>query len=358
MSLRSAQCIYCQSKLDDSTRLAHVFPECLGGRIASRTICCNKCNESFSPIEEEAKNRLGLISAISGARRGDKKLIHSETKIFGKTYHVEGARADELAPPPRDEGRVWPMPARRDHQVRRIAIALLQRGLPAEAMLDGRFVFEHDTDKALAEDDSHEEPTDSEAVQHEPLFDNIIWCDRPTDRLMAKIALELLAYIAPLCEISCDLTDALEFARYDRGLIHGEVDTETSGSRLLKVDAELVHCFEIWTYKSKLSYALTLFAHLKYVATISEHWYWKPFRASYSFDITNPTNCMLISDGEDGDPLVNKSRRVRRKELEVACQDFQLASFRRSSKQIIQAPPPDAGDLFPDVVIEMAKRSR
>jgi len=40
-------CIYCGCKLNVPTRPAHVFPEGLGGRLATTTTVCNDCNNAF-----------------------------------------------------------------------------------------------------------------------------------------------------------------------------------------------------------------------------------------------------------------------------------------------------------------------
>lgn len=140
--LSANKCIYCGCTLKVKTKAAHVFPEGLGGRLATKTTVCDDCNNSFSNIEGQVCVRLAQLGAISGARRGDRKHIETKVEFQGSTWRLENGRMDEMAGPPREKGRVTPLPARREDQVATIARALKTQGLPPEAMLDGRFIEE------------------------------------------------------------------------------------------------------------------------------------------------------------------------------------------------------------------------
>lgn len=70
---------------------------------------------------------------------------------------------------------------------------------------------------------------------------------------------------------------------------------------------------------------------------------------SYSFDIKDPANKALGTDCRDGAPLVNKSRRVRDREMMDAMARFEETSLGNSERRRMRAPPPDFADLYLDV---------
>jgi hypothetical protein len=319
----------------------------MGGRLISTTTVCNDCNHSFSTIEGDACRRIAPLGALAGARRGDKKPVTAFIHSDGATHRVEGARMHELAPAPRDRGREYPMPARRDDQVCTIAKALRNLGLPPEAMLDGRFVFE---------EDEHAHPVPG--IQTEPVHISLIWYDRIANRVMTKIAVELLARFDVELAKKPELESARIFARYDKGDARSGIDTETAASGLGQVNAPRIHGMELWTAGYSLHYRMTLFSELRYIGTLTNSWSAGPFKGIYTFDILDPTKMLIISSRSDGATLVNKSRRVRNQELEIASQRFRETSMRLSERRLMRAPKPDLKDLYPDVVQKMENKSK
>lgn len=340
-------CIYCGCTLKVPTRPAHVFPEGLGGRLRTTTTICDDCNNSFCNIEGQICVRLAQAGAFAGARRGDRKHVSAEFEFQGSKWRVENGRMDELAKPPRDKGRVHPMPARRKDQVATVAKALKQRRLPPEAMLDGRFNLEQEPDV---------QPVDP--VQEAPIDDRLYWGDRPSKRVMTKVAIELVAYFDADAARSPAIERCRRFARYDEGRemdFRAGPDTETSGAHIPHVDALRLHGVEVWTSGRKLHYRITLFSEIRWVGTLTECWDGPAFSASYTFDVTDPAKLTIISESRDGATLVNKSHRVRARENEDAMARIEATNFANAERRRMRAPKPDFKDLYLEVKALMEK---
>jgi hypothetical protein len=342
------RCIYCGQTLTLTTRPAHIFPEGLGGRLAATTTVCDECNNSFSDIEGDACVRLATMGAFRGARRGDRRYIKAVVEYQGSRFRVENSRMDESAKPPRNKGREWPMPARREDQIVTCANALRAMRLPPEAMLDGRFTLQQDGDVPPVEPE-----------QAEPVEDVFNWGDRDTKRLMIKIAIELLAYFDSDAARSSEIDRIRRFARDDEGHdmdFPAGPDVETSGAGLPTVEAAWVHGIEIWTSGRKLNYRLTLFSYIRWVGTLTDGWSGPPLSASYTFDVTAPAEYMVISEARDGATLVRKSRRVRKREHDLAAAAVEAKNFETAERRTGRAPKPSFEELYPDVKALMEKR--
>jgi HNH endonuclease len=343
-------CIYCGCTLKVPTRPAHVFPEGLGGRLTTTTTVCDDCNNSFSNIEGQVCVRLAQTGAFAGARRGDRKHVSAELEFQGSKWRVENGRMDELAKPPRDKGRVHPMPARREDQVATVAKALRQRGLPPVAMLDGRFNLEQESDVPPVE-----------PMQKEPIDGRLYWGDRVSKRVMIKVAIELVAYFHAEAARSPAIERCRRFARYDEGRemdFRAGPDTETSGANMPHVDALRFHGIDVWTSGRKLHYRITLFSVIRWVGTLTECWDGLAFSASYTFDVTDPAKLTITSEACDGATLVNKSYRVRARENEDAMARIKATNFANAERRSMRAPKPDFKDLYPDVKALMDRRGR
>lgn len=338
------QCIYCGADLGPNTRPAHIVPKGMGGRLASKTTCCNDCNNSFSGTEGDACLRLAAHGALAMAKRGDNRPVSAIIEVDGSKFRAENGRLDGMGGPIRDGGRIVPMPARRKDQVYRIAKALCDRGWPPEAMLDGRFYLESEPNVPPVPE-----------VQTKPIESTLKWGDRPTKRVMTKMALELLAHFDHHAATSDALHSARAFARYDQGDLRASPNLETDGAGLAHVEAIWVHAIEIWTAGRKLHYRLTVFTELRFVGTLTEAWDRGPLRGVYSFDARAPADWNVISDASDGATLVNRSYRLRVREFEVAVQRLERRSYENSERRAGRAPKPDFEDLYPDVVKVMAK---
>jgi hypothetical protein len=341
-------CIYCGCRLVVPTRPAHVFPEGLGGRLTTIDTVCNDCNNSFSDIEGRICIRLAPFGALAGAMRGDRKPIGAVVEYRGSKWRVENARMDEMAPPPREKGRVQPMPARREDQIRTIAAALKAKKLPPEAMLDGRYTLEPEADIPPLE-----------PIQEDPVDLGLTWGDRISKRVMIKVAIELLAHYDASSAQATELEAARRFARYDEGEewdFRAGFDTETAAARIEPVAATLVHGIDIWTAGRRVHYRMTLFTELRIAGTLTDSWMGRAFGASYTFDVKDPANRSLVWEPRDGAPLVNKTRRVREREMLGAMQRFEETSLGNSARRRIRAPTPDFNDLYPDVRTLMTKK--
>ena len=338
------QCIYCSSELVGKIRPAHVVPEGMGGRLTSTTTVCNDCNNSFCGIEGDACRRLAAQSAMLGGLRGDREPITATVELNGVRYRAAGGRIDELAPPPMDRGTVWPMPARREDQVGRIVSALRARRLPPEALLDGRFILKPaGAVPSLAD------------VQTVPVESSFIWGDRVTKRVMTKVAVEFLAHLRGDEARRPELYAARRFARYDDGELQAGVDTSTGGARLPLVSAPFVHGIDVWSSGTFLNYRMILYTEVRFAGSLTNSWQGTRIRCGYSFDIREPsTRRVDVQDG-DGPPLVNKSRRVRERELEVALARVEALNFATAERRTMRAPAPSAEDLYPDVAQVMAE---
>jgi hypothetical protein len=322
-------CIYCGSALIGAVSPAHIVPEGMGGRLASDTTVCNDCNNSFANAEGTMCLRLAKQGALANALRGDNRAITAVIEHQGSKYHAERSRMDELAKPPSNRGRVWDMPARREDQIRVIVTALRSRRLPPEAMLDGRFKLEPDTEVP---------PTDD--TQADPIDIPLVWCDRLTTRLMVKMSVELVAKLRDNAARRFELEPARRFARYDEGGFYGHVDTATPGAQLPIVDAPYVHAIETWTSGVRLHHRMILFTELRFVGSLTHSWSGSPFRCSYSFNVQNPADMLVQSEAGDGAALVNKSERVRRRELDASLARLEDLSLGSSARRRTRGAPP------------------
>jgi hypothetical protein len=350
MSMQGDQsrCIYCGRVLAVPTWPAHVFPNGAGGRLTTTTTVCNECNNSTSGIEGDFCLGLAQAGALAGARRGDRKPIAATIEHEAKKWHAEGGRMDEMAPPPREKGRVNPLPARREDQVRTIVSNLKSHGLPAEAMLDDRYTLEHE-DAPPPESDTPAEPV------------VITWSlgERASKRVMYKIAIELLAYFDAQGACAPELDPVRRFVRYDEGEEWNfpmGVDTETTASQIAPVDAVLFHGIDVWTAGRNVHFRLTLFTELRVVGTLTEAWSGGPFSTRYTWDIKDPANNKVSLEPSDGARLVRKSRRVRDREMADALACMEETSLGNSERRRIRAPRPDFKDLYEDVCATMNKK--
>lgn len=342
------RCIYCAAVLAVPTRPAHVFPNGAGGRLTTTTTVCNDCNNSFANIEGEFCLRLARIGAVGGALRGDRKPVESIIEYEGSKWRTSGGCMYEMAPPPRDRGRTNPMPAAREDQVRLIVANLKARKLPPEALLDGRYVFEQEEVVPPAPD-----------AQETPVVQTLPFGDRLSKRVTIKIAIELIAYFDAAAARASELQGARDFARHDDGHesdFRMMFDTETAASRIARVAAPVVHGIEVWTAGRKLHYCLTLFTEVRLVGTLTDAWSGGPFAATYTFDIKDPAAHVVAREERDGATLVNKSRRVRDREMEDAINRFEATSLANAERKRMRAPPPDPKDLYPDVAALMTKK--
>lgn len=343
-----SRCIYCGRVLVVPTRPAHVFPNAVGGRLTTTTTVCNECNNSTARIEGDFCLGLTRVGALAGARRGDRKPIVATIEHERKKWRAEGGRMDEMAPSPREKGRVNPLPAHREDQVRTIVSNLKSRGLPAEAMLDGRYTLEHE-----------DEPSPESDTQANPVV--ITWSlgDRAWKRVMYKIAIELLAYFDAQGGRALELDPVRRFVRYDEGEEWNfpmDVDTETTASQIAPVEVMLFHGIDVWTAGRNVHFRLTLFTELRVVGTLTEEWSGGPFRISYTLDIKDPVKMKVSSEPCDGAHLVHKSRHVRDRELADALARMEETSLGNSERRRIRAPKPDFNDLYEDVRAAMNKK--
>lgn len=341
----SLTCIYCTAELTGTIRPAHAIPKGLGGRLTSTTTVCNDCNNSFSGIEGTSCARLAKQSALIGALRGDRSPISATIEFEGSKYRAALGRMVQLAPPPTDDGHVWSLPATRADQIRVVVEALTSQKLPPEAILDGRFRMRHS-----------EEPSPP-AQQADPINLSLTWCDHETKRVMAKSAIELLAIFDGAAARRSELEAARRFARYAEGDPFAGFDSTTEAARLPLSNGAYIHGVDVWTADTTLNYRMILFTYLRFVGTLTDRWHGKPIRCSYSFDIQDPaTRSVECADG-DGSSLVNKTRRVRDRELAEALDKLSELNISTTARRRTRAPAPSFEDLYPDVEAAMKPRT-
>src|SRR5262245_15630028 len=177
-------CIYCQKALTPRTRWAHVWPRSMGGRISSREICCDDCNNAIGDTEDEVRAALQHVNATLGARKDDGTPIAVRVTIDGMEFEKAGALADlqvpEVSFDPKTKWLTIPLPAGFDNQVEAVARTLRRHGFVPDDLV-GR------TELTKAD-----EPTMPPSGVR--WYDLSIGGTTAHKQVFAKMAIELLAY--------------------------------------------------------------------------------------------------------------------------------------------------------------------
>ena len=132
----STNCIYCKALLTSATRKAHVWPASLGGRLWSRGICCDECNNAISSAEDNLRESLSHAFASVGATNDEQEPIKVAIEFAGRDFVLADGNADmQVAGSTFDRDTktlVGPLPAGLEAQVERWAKLMWSHGLGPE----------------------------------------------------------------------------------------------------------------------------------------------------------------------------------------------------------------------------------
>lgn len=106
-------CIYCREALTPVTREAHYIPSAIGGRLSSRTVCCDLCNNGFRPIEGAFCDALADLTALVGVVRGERwQAPHSKGPALSSppSQRIKRSRSAVVSFSSSGVGRGWTMP--------------------------------------------------------------------------------------------------------------------------------------------------------------------------------------------------------------------------------------------------------
>ena len=304
-------CLYCRAELTATTKLAHVMPEALGGRRQSREICCSDCNQAFAPLEADLGEALRLAGAHLGAKTGDGRALTKELTIDGLTCQGSAGRAEVQVPGPTfDQTRKcvrFALPAGRESQARLIAWNLWQQGKSPAAIDVGEFVLEPDPQASPANLGCRVFPSRLHIGGSEH------------KRVLAKMALELLAHRRPALARQYSLLKARRFARYGEGEIRLMPDAASEGSGLgsSREPSPAAHATEVWSHQNLLLMRITLFGEMKFTGTLTDAWEGPPVRVAYALDPITPKRMSLLCDDVDGPKLALWHEGVRQEAIQA-----------------------------------------
>ena len=341
-------CMYCDAELTEATRFSHPFPNGLGGRLRSRSICCTPCNEAIGRLEEDLRDKLATPSAMVGALTGGAKPIAIMYQSYrGGRYHLWGGRGERKLPPPQYDERFKflriPLPADPHRQAVVLARELWKQGKTPD-------------DLSLERDENHEFENVTERMESELNLG-------PSDfRVFTKVALELLAHERPaLARLTC-LRSARHFARHggDLNKVSFKPDSFSDGAGLVNDPsalAPLAHLVEVWSFGRCLFARIGLFRYLVVTAPLTQAWDGPPVALHYSFDPLDPKKIIRLAANNDG-PNLSITTETRM----AASIDRFVHALEEESKKINsrlppakQAPAPNLDELRPRVQREFDK---
>lgn len=281
-------CVYCRATLTPTTRKAHVWPASMGGRLWSRSICCDACNNAISPFENNLRQSLSPAFASVGATNDERDAFKVKIELGGREFvladgfanlQVTGARFDRET-----KSMVVPLPAGLADQAKALAKTMRSQGLGPDDVGELNLA-----------------PGDPEPVLpvgptlHE--YDLSVGGSTEHKRVFVKMALELLAFHRHDLAMRGELSEARRFARHGTGTFRGKPDTRSDGSGLLRADArpEVFHSIEVWSFGKSAFFRVVFLGPLVFTGTLTTDWSGESFRAAYAFDARNPANVIANS---------------------------------------------------------------
>lgn len=274
-------CIYCKATLHSKTRRAHVWQASLGGRLFSREICCDDCNNAISPAEDGLGAALRSAYATVGAKADDGKPVKILLRYADRDFvlangfadmQVNGARFDRAR-----NSFIVPLPAGLKNQVEALAKVMQSHGLGPEDVV------------RLKLEAGDPEPTlPTGPIPQE--FDLSVGGSIEHKRVFVKMALELLAFHRHDLAVRGELSEARRFARHGTGTFRGKPDTRSSGSGLLAQGPcpEVYNAIEVWTFGSSVFFRAVFLGPIVFTGTLTTEWSSERFRAAYAFDARDP----------------------------------------------------------------------
>ncbi|MBP5287043.1 MAG: HNH endonuclease [Elusimicrobiales bacterium] len=77
------KCIFCGKNLTQDEKPEHIIPNALGGKLKSKDIICDSCNNSYSYLDKELAEELSPLTSLIQPKRDNGKTGRSECSIFG-----------------------------------------------------------------------------------------------------------------------------------------------------------------------------------------------------------------------------------------------------------------------------------
>lgn len=332
--MQRTHCIYCAAQLAPGTRWAHVWPAALGGRLKSRKICCNGCNNAIGRHEkalfESLRRTLASVGAVDDRGNAISTVIQREGYDYtladgNATYREPGVSFDDTR-----RALIIPLPFGLNAQSRKVANALRSHGV-SESDLDRFYV----------------EP--SQLPANLPLGPSVDHYDislgRSTEHKQAivKMALELVAFHRIEQVLRPELTDLRNFVRYGgERPIRLSVDTRSRGSGLISRGElpRVYNSIEVWTVGTTIHFRATFLGPLAFTCSLTTMWNGNSFRAGYAFDAREPGRCIVnvFSDG-DGWPLATWQIR---EEAQHITRDLEVISRELADERAQRPSPPSA----------------
>ncbi len=288
------RCIYCRNPLTPTTRVAHVWPYAMGGRLASRRICCDRCNNAFAPIEDAMCRALATPAALLDGRRGDGTPIEVRAKMEGLDVKLGRGFADVQVP-----GVSF------DRVTRKVTIPLPAGGIGRWAVVVAKAL----QSQGLGPENLDRfdlEPAAPPPLPHGPRRDEFdLLLNFPGRRpFFLKVALELIAHHRHDLALRPELSVARRAARY--GEVDGSsftTDGDSNGSGLLPdvEPDEPYHAAEVWSCGRFVSFRIAfLLRRLATTGVLATDWGGEPFRVAYAFPIREPAR-FLAHEFRPGD---------------------------------------------------------
>jgi HNH endonuclease len=338
--MTSRCCIYCLAELSAKTRWAHVWPAALGGKLKSRVICCNDCNNAISTSErslfEALRHPFASVGAVNDQREPVEVLMEYEGREFLLANGVADLQAADVRFDPSTRKVIVPLPSGLSEQATRAAKALWRHGLGI-----------NDVDKF------HIEPNDQVPTLPDgpTLNEYDVSVGRKTEhkRVFVKIALELLAFHRNELAIRDELSTARGFARYGTGDLRAWVDTRSRGSGLVPFDGlpEVFNAVETWTSGKLVLFRIIFLGPFMFTGVLTSEWLGEPFRAAYAFDARDPAKKIVDTFLEGmGRPLATWFMRNETAHCAATLKAISLRlAIERANATPVREAPPDIDDL-------------
>lgn len=334
-------CIYCKAALSSTTRKAHVWPASLGGRLYSREICCDGCNNAISSVEDNLRESLSHSFASVGATNDERDAIEVTVEYQGRDFvladgnaemQVTGVRFDRAS-----KMIIVPLPAGFENQVEALAKAFWSQGLGPDdawklALTPG------DPDPIL--------PVGPTRHEHDLSLGGSV----AHKRVFVKMALELLAFHRRDLAMRGELSEARRFARHGTGSFRGKPDSRSVGSGLLagKALTEVYNSIEVWSCGRAVFFRVVFLGPLVFTGTLTTEWAGSPFRAAYAFDARNPANRIIDGfESVEGPNLAVWFDAMTEETVEQAVQALEAISLKLASSKppVTREAPPDLDSL-------------
>jgi len=324
----------------------------MGGRLWSRGICCDECNNAISFSEDNLRESLSHAFASVGAANDEQEATKVAVEFAGRNFVAADGNADmQVAGSSFDRDAktlVAPLPAGLEAQAERWAKLMQSHGLGPEDV-DGKL-------QLAPGDPGPTLPTGPARREYDLSVGGRI----EHKRVFFKLALELLAYYRHDLAVRGELSEARRFARHGSGTFRGKPDARSEGSGLLGSEPrpDVFNAIEVWSVRKSVLFRVVFLGPLVFTGTLTTEWRGDPFRAAYAFDARNPANVIARGYTEgDGPNLAIWFDRVKDESVATAVTALEAISLRLAELRPPPArePPPDINVLREAVKARLAK---